>query len=1219
MNEREIYEKLAKGQINKNQAMEMIMALLENTSAQFLEKSKSPAESSDNNVSNRCHRFKNTEKIMELLYGIIENILHVTKEEIDVDAGFKDLGVDSINGVEIIRDINRIFNLNLDTIVLYDYYNLTSLSEYILKELEKLGAEVYEDNKTVNETEVEAEMTTVTAYKGFQAADGVKESLLEILSDLLHIHVEEIDDTLSFKDMGVDSINGVEIMRDTNKVFNLNLDTVMLYDYPNVSALAGYISEELRKLPGEGYKTGKVSQKNIEKPIKQKEERFIINVSEHSERTPLKIKSRSEEVPLAGLLSGAEGRISLKSTKTPIADKHQQMEKEYGGIAVIGMSGRFPGARNLGEFWNNLEKGIDSISEIPKERWDINQYFDTDSQVNNKTNSRFGGFIEDVDKFDPIFFNISPMEAELMDPQQRVFLEEAWNAVEDAGYSDSTLAEMKCGVFVGATHGDYRKIMERSGAGNHAYAFTGLNTFVLTGRVSYVLNITGPNMAIDTACSSSLVAISQACQSITDGDCEMAIAGGVRLMLEPDLHIQTSKLDMLSTDGKVRSFGKDAKGLVLSEGVGVVILKPVEKAIKDKDHIYGVIRAWGVNQDGKTNGITSPSAQSQEKLISGIYEKFSIRPELISYIEANGTASKLGDAIEIKALTDVFRKYTDKRNFCHIGTCKTNIGHSTMASGVAGVIKVLLSMKNKKIPGLLNLNHENEHIDLTQSPFIINTITKKWEPLMNEPLQAAVSSFGLSGTNCHIVISEGPLMAETAQSDGKAAFYLVPVSAKTETTLRDKLKSLLTWQMNENSNEAIENIAYTLTEGRCHFKFRAAMVVRDSKHLQEILKEVLEKGSSEHCFTYEPKDAKNTKDYLLEKMGQSILEEISSNLLSNEEYYEKLICLAQLYVKGYDLKFGTIYANKPARRISMPGYPFACNRYWVAASEKQAVGTSDLRLHPLVHKNISTLREQGYDTVFSGKEYYFTHHLVGGKKVLPAVVYLEMARAAATMALEEKVTSLKGVLWASPMVAEDGSVFANTVLFQGEQDIEFEICSCKSEQRVIHSQGKIKMGDKNILKPEFSIDDIAKRCREIHSGDDYYSRFTRNDLLFGESFHSIKEICIGENEAISELALPEHLKEEAGRFVLHPSIMNGAVETLVSLMGSSKEKVFMPLALEELNIWEEPGQICRAYVRCTGQNSQQAYGMRRFDLYLLDKSGQVMVGFKNFSVKAATK
>lgn len=436
----------------------------------------------------------------------------------------------------------------------------------------------------------------------------------------------------------------------------------------------------------------------------------------------------------------------------PAAKKQQASGSSE--IAIIGMSGRFPKADDLNEYFTNLVNGIDCISAIPGDRWDADEYYDEDPGVQGKTYGRWMGFINDIKSFDPLFFDISPSEAEIMDPQQRLFMEEAWKALEDAGYTQKELENTRCGIFVGTGHGDYSNIVANAQVSNPSYTFESLSPSILPARISYFLNLKGPAVAVDTACSSSLVAIHEACGSINSGECEMCIAGGIRLMVTPELQIQAGNAGMLSRTGRCHVFDAKADGIVMGEGVGAVILKKLDAAIRDKDIIHGVIVSSGINQDGHTNGITAPSAESQSSLELEVYKKGHINPEDITFIEAHGTGTRLGDPIEIKGLKKSFASYTSRKGFCALGSVKANIGHTTMAAGVAGVMKILLSMKNGVIPPQIHFEKLNGQIVLDGSPFYISTKPVPWKPENGRPLMAAVSAFGFSGTNCHMVIRQ---------------------------------------------------------------------------------------------------------------------------------------------------------------------------------------------------------------------------------------------------------------------------------------------------------------------------------------------------------------------------------------------------------------------------------------------------------------------------------
>jgi acyl transferase domain-containing protein len=403
------------------------------------------------------------------------------------------------------------------------------------------------------------------------------------------------------------------------------------------------------------------------------------------------VKSREE----------AGSAMPVRAARPPKSDRG---ESAAGAVAIIGISGIFPGAKDVGEYWDNLAAGRSSVSEIPRERWRWDEFIrDNPALAGVKSGSRRGAFLEEVDRFDPAFFNVSFQEAEMMDPRQRLFLQEAWKALEDAGYSDRELDGKECGVFVGCQEGDYLKSFK---GGLNPYLPTGNSNSILAARIAYFLNLKGPAIALDTACSSALVAVHLACQSIAARQCELALAGGVSVLATPAMYVSLEQLGMFSPQGQCRVFDDAADGTVIGEAVGVIVVKSLAAALRDGDHLYGVIQGSAVNQDGKTSGITAPSASSQTALESRLYQRLGMNPETIGYVEAHGTGTKLGDPIEIQALTDAFRKFTAKQGITAIGSVKTNIGHSMPAAGIASLIKVLGSIQRRRLFPSLNFNRQ---------------------------------------------------------------------------------------------------------------------------------------------------------------------------------------------------------------------------------------------------------------------------------------------------------------------------------------------------------------------------------------------------------------------------------------------------------------------------------------------------------------------------------
>jgi len=443
-------------------------------------------------------------------------------------------------------------------------------------------------------------------------------------------------------------------------------------------------------------------------------------------------------------------------------------EPRPGAVAIIAASGRFPGANNLDELWQVLRSGRDTVRALPTDRW---------SGTDRAEPGIYGGFLDGIDQFDPAFFDISPREAVKMDPQQRLVLEECWNVLEAAGLSKAAVHGKRVGVFLGARPGDYADVAGERGPDVSGFGLLGSDQAILAARVAYWLNLQGPTLTVDTACSSSLVALHLACQSVRSGECEMAIAGGVHIMCTSHLYRASAALGMLSPTGRCMPFDARANGMVPSEAVSMVLVKSLEAAERDGDSILAVVLASGVNQDGQTNGITAPSALAQQRLIEQVYRDGKINPRTISYVEAHGTGTKQGDPIEVSALAATFRKWTDDKGFCTIGSAKANVGHAVAAAGMVGLAKLLLAFRHRALPGTPHFASPNPELRLATTPFVVSELTTPW--VSAGPRRAAISSFGFSGTNAHVVLEEGPqgVSSATGTSRGSVSGMAVPSRA----------------------------------------------------------------------------------------------------------------------------------------------------------------------------------------------------------------------------------------------------------------------------------------------------------------------------------------------------------------------------------------------------------------------------------------------------------
>lgn len=503
-------------------------------------------------------------------------------------------------------------------------------------------------------------------------------------------------------------------------------------------------------------------------------------------------------------------------------------------IAIVGMSARYAGAPNLDRLWEVLDSVPDLNRSVPDERWDRGRYVDEDRDRRDATYCDRGYFVDGIDEFDAEFFGMSGLEARQTDPQQRVFLQEAWRALENAGVPRAQVRGARVGVFVGAGPSGYEARMDRCGAVREAQSFWGNESSVLAARISYALDLRGPSVAINTACSSSLVALHLACRSLQDGDCDTAITGGVFLMLDPAYFVIASNGMMLAPDGRCKTFRADADGFGPGEGAGVLVLRRLEEAVAAGDHIWGVVRGTAINQDGRTNGITAPNGVAQTAVVGAAQEAARIDAAGIDYIEAHGTGTRLGDPIEVGALGAVFAGRAAGAG-CRIGSAKAVVGHTAAAAGVAGVIKVCLALDRDTIPGMPGGGELNPLIDLGAGPFRIAD-REAWPRRADRPRRAGVSSFGFSGTNAHAVIEEPP--ADTRQPTAAGHPLLFPVSAEAPELLAAHLRELAIWVRTAGSRHPLTDIAHTLQMRRDHAEARCVVAAESHEDLARALEQV---------------------------------------------------------------------------------------------------------------------------------------------------------------------------------------------------------------------------------------------------------------------------------------------------------------------------------------------------------------------------------------------
>lgn len=593
-------------------------------------------------------------------------------------------------------------------------------------------------------------------YEEQQLSELTQQYLVGIISEEMNISTSKLTTEQDLNELGLDSIMVMEITKNIEKSLG-TISKTLFFEHTQIKSIGAVLLEKKRdklELLFEDKlrkNTKKVTAKTI--PVQQKQKEKTV--------TP-KI--------------------------TPILQTKKEKKAACQDIAIIGMAGRFPMSNDMEELWDNISTGKDCIVEIPKERWDYRKYFDTDKNERGKSYSKWGGFIDNYDKFDPLFFKISPREADFLDPQERVFLETAWETVEDAGYTRDELSKVKVSVFVGVMYNHYQLFNVEEGLRGEVPVQNGSYASI-ANRVSYILNLHGASIAIDTMCSSSLTSIHLACQSIRDGESDMALAGGVNISSHPLKYIMLSQQKFLSTDGRCRSFGEGGDGYVPGEGSGSILLKSLEQAEKDGDRIYAVIKGSTINHGGKTRGITVPSPAAQTSMMRNTFDTYDIDPRSINYIETHGTGTSLGDPIEITGLENSFDILKETKQRCAIGSIKSNIGHTESASGVAAIAKVVLQMKHKQLVPSIHSDKLNPNIDFSSIPFYVQRKLEEWKPVQllengmekRYPRRAGITGLGAGGSNAFVVLEEYEDKREYDDGTNEVLFVL---SAKTQESLK---------------------------------------------------------------------------------------------------------------------------------------------------------------------------------------------------------------------------------------------------------------------------------------------------------------------------------------------------------------------------------------------------------------------------------------------------
>lgn len=730
--------------------------------------------------------------------------------------------------------------------------------------------------------------------------DNMYELIVEYMINKIASHLVEnveIDLEKNYMDLGLESSSLIKIASEIESEIGIELYPTLFFEYQCTKDVSSYFYKE-----------------------------FNLEFKKYLSKTSVTATNKFNKLEQIDTKNFHDKKLnSEKLTKSNNKEINQQQPLYTGDIAIIGMAGVFPDSSNTEEFWNALYSRKNLIKEIPSDHFDYKPWFDSSGKRADSMYCKWGSFIDEVDKFDAEFFNMLPREAELTDPQLRHLLQVIYTTIDDAGYMNK-IRGSDTGMYVGACFHDYQTQMVSERKSIEPYDGIGNSPTMLSNRPSFYFDLKGPSFTLDTACSSSLVALHLACKALQNGECSMAFAAGVNLLLTPGHYLYFCNIGALSKSGRSHSFDDRADGYIPGEGIASVLLKPLGKALEDNDQIHGVIKGSAVRHSGYSSTITAPNVQGEADVITSAWKDSGIDPTTISYIEAHGTGTKIGDPIEIQALQKAMSNFSFAPASCAIGSAKAHIGHLEGAAGIAGVIKVIVSMKNKIIPAMPAFKNLNPFIKMpADGALYINNEAIKWN-VNGSPLRAGINSFGFGGTFSHVVLEEAPSAENRPHNIKDTSPKLILLSAKTAADLKNKAIDLLDYFNKKdyiNDTNTLSDIAYTLQVKRKHFNVRVGFAVENMTQLIDELNLFISNGKKDII--------SGTESYEHNKEIIKVFEN-DNNLKSSLKHYVSGNYspknLLTLWTKGFDFEWNLLYTGVNKRPISLPSYPFNKKSFW---------------------------------------------------------------------------------------------------------------------------------------------------------------------------------------------------------------------------------------------------------------------------------------------------
>ncbi|MFC3051560.1 non-ribosomal peptide synthetase [Kordiimonas pumila] len=722
-------------------------------------------------------------------------------------------------------------------------------------------------------------------------------ALKTIVSDELKVPVDELDVDEQLSEYGFDSIGFAQLANAINDHFNLDIIPTLFFECPSLDELSAYF------------------------------------ISEYADQISEKLGISAPAVPT----SQQEPAVTAPAA-APVKQP-KRVEDGDDPVVIVGMSCQYPEAESVEEYWQNLLNNVDAISEIPADRWDWRDYWGDPLKEAGRTNIKWGGFIKNAGGFDPDFFGISRPEARLIDPQQRLLLQQTWRLFEDAGYAPKSFSGSDMGVFLGIADSAYSNIVARDVEQIEGYTMAGLAPSLGPNRISYFYNLHGPSVAVETACSSALVAVHRAIESIVAGRCSSAIAGGINLLLSPYTYIGFSKAGMLASDGRCKTFSADANGYARGEGLGLILLKRLSEAERAGDKILAIVRASGENHGGFATSLTAPNPKAQASLLRDVYRRSGVDPRTVSYIEAHGTGTPMGDPIEVEALTAAFKDLHREAEVQYgnsietpargLGSVKSNMGHLEIAAGIAGLMKVVLQMQAGTLVKSLHTETLNPYLKLDKGNFFVVDKNRPWQRVLDgdghaQPFRAGVSSFGFGGSNAHVVLEEyiAPSSSVVSYSE-PAGSYFVPISARTENQLQQSVARLKDYLA--ATGDQLSDIAYTLQVARQGMDQRIAIVAHSKSDLADKLSAYLKGQACTDLYASSVKGGRETVDIL---RNDDNFRKAAEQSVASGNYQT----VASLWVRGFEVDWQVLNNQRICQKVALPGYPFETTSYWGAAT-----------------------------------------------------------------------------------------------------------------------------------------------------------------------------------------------------------------------------------------------------------------------------------------------